>query len=121
MSRVDPRAGDESAPARYRLYGLSVECSEPIPALPVSGDEEEPDVRVTFGAHPLADAGGWRPVEVAVADRARTACLRTAFHRMACPGRDHLAVPLWVVDHHARPRPGCALPCHRPEHSPGSR
>ncbi|HET7234587.1 MAG TPA: hypothetical protein VFJ16_31535 [Longimicrobium sp.] len=65
MSRVDPRAGGEAGAARYRLYGLSVECSEPIPALPFSGDTEEPDVRVTLGAHPMADADGWRPVEVA--------------------------------------------------------
>lgn len=58
MSRVG------AAPARHRLYGLLAECSEPIPALPLSADPGEPDVRVTFGAHPAADAGDWEPLRV---------------------------------------------------------
>ncbi|HET7461744.1 MAG TPA: hypothetical protein VFJ82_10880 [Longimicrobium sp.] len=51
-------------PARHRLFGLRVACSQPIPALPLADDAGEPDVRVTFGAHPVADAGGWQRVEV---------------------------------------------------------
>jgi len=56
--------GDGAGRARHRLYGLLVECSEPIPALPVVADAGEPDVRITLGAHPAADAGGWEPVRV---------------------------------------------------------
>lgn len=60
MSTVDPRAG---GPARHRLYGLSVECSAPIPAIPLSPDDGEPDVRVSVGSHPV-EADGWEMVEV---------------------------------------------------------
>lgn len=54
-----------SGPARHLLYGLRVACSEPIPALPLSPDRGEPDVRITLGAHPSSDGDGWAPVEVA--------------------------------------------------------
>jgi hypothetical protein len=51
-------------PARHRLFGLLAECSEPIPALPLSADQGEPDVRITFGAHPEVDVEEWEPVTV---------------------------------------------------------
>ncbi|HEX9937535.1 MAG TPA: hypothetical protein VGB15_10445, partial [Longimicrobium sp.] len=63
MSAVDPSARWSGA-ARHRLYGLLVECSAPLPALPPCTDGGEPDVRVWVGSHPPVDAGRWRPVEV---------------------------------------------------------
>lgn len=55
-------AADAEFPARYRLYGLRVESSAPLPALPRSGDDGEADVRVLLGGHPAAseEVEGWR-------------------------------------------------------------
>lgn len=54
------------APARHRLYGLRVESSTALPALPRSMDGGEPDVRVRVGGHfaTAGEAAGWRSLHV---------------------------------------------------------
>jgi len=61
-------ADGAGGPARHRLYGLRVESSAPLPALPHSADGGEPDVRVLLGGHfatpaPATEAG-WRRLHV---------------------------------------------------------
>lgn len=59
-------ADGPDAPAHHRLYGLRVESSAPLPALPRSADGGEPDVRVLLGGHFAlpARAAGWRRLHV---------------------------------------------------------